>query len=218
VQSRRNAGLHANSHKRAPISIEDVLTAKPVSDPLGLLDCCLISDAAGAIVVASPDLAQKSKGKAAWLYGLGECHTHEHLVSAPSLTRFGAVDSGRRAFEMAGLGVDSIDVAQLYDCFSIVPIIEAEELGLCRDGQGGPGFAAGEFALGGRLPVNTHGGMMSHAHAGAAGGLFGVIEAVRQLRGECEQRQVASANVALVHNEGGILSSHCTMIFGGERR
>jgi acetyl-CoA acetyltransferase len=218
VQSRRNAAKHPRAHKRVPISIEDVIGAKPVSDPLGLLDCCLISDAAGAIVVTSPEIARQANRTAAWLYGVGEHHTHEHLVAAPSLTQFGAIESGHRAYEMAGLGPDSIDVAQLYDCFSIVPIIEAEELGLCRTGHAGPAFAAGEFALGGRLPVNTHGGMLSHAHAGAAGGLFGVIEGVRQLRDECEGRQVPSAKVALVHNEGGILSSHCTMIFGREPR
>jgi acetyl-CoA acetyltransferase len=218
VQSRGNAALHPRAHKRTPITIAEVLGAKPVSDPLGLLDCCLISDAAGAIVVTSPEVARAAKRKSIWLHGLGEHHTHEHLVAAPSLTQFGAVESGRRAYEMAGLGSKEIDVAQLYDCFSIVPIIEAEELGFSPMGQAGPAFAAGEFALGGRLPVNTHGGMMSHAHAGAAGGLFGVIESIRQLRGECEARQVADADIALVHNEGGILSSHCTMIFGREPR
>jgi acetyl-CoA acetyltransferase len=217
VQSRRHAGLHPKAHKRTPITLKDVLEAKRVSDPLGLLDCCLISDAAGAIVLSSPAGASKAD-KAAWLYGIGEHHTHEHLVAAPSLTAFGASESGRSAYDMAGLGPQDLRVAQLYDCFSIVPIIEADELGLSRPGQAGSAFAAGEFALGGRLPVNTHGGMLSHAHAGAAGGLFSVIEAVRQIRGECGDRQVASANVALVHNEGGILSSHCTMIFGAGPR
>src|SRR5260370_21860625 len=170
VQSRRNAALHPRAHKRAPITVADVLAAKPVADPLGLLDCCLISDGAAAIVVASPEVARAAKQMPVWLHGLGEHHTHEHLVAAPSLTQFGAVQSGRRAYEMAGLEPKEIDVAQLYDCFSIVPIIEAEELGLTEMGRAGPAFAAGEFALDGRLPVNTHGGMMSHAHAGAAGG------------------------------------------------
>ena len=218
VQSRANAALHPRAHKKAPITIADVLGAKPVSDPLGLLDCCLISDAAGAIVVTSAEFARQARQKPVWLHGLGEHHTHEHLVAAPSLTQFGALESGRRAYEMAGVGPKDIDIAQLYDCFSIFPIIEAEELGFSAMGQAGPEFAAGEFGLKGRLPVNTHGGMMSHAHAGAAGGLFGVIESVRQLRGECDARQVADAAIALVHNEGGILSSHCTMIFGREPR
>jgi acetyl-CoA acetyltransferase len=114
---------------------------------------------------------------------------------------------------MAGLGPQDIDLAQLYDCFSIVPIIELEELGFVKPGEGGAFFAEGHARIGGILPINTHGGMLSHAHAGAAGGLFGIVEAVRQLRGGIGQRQVEGAEVALVHNEGGILSSHCTMIF-----
>jgi acetyl-CoA acetyltransferase len=218
VQSRRHAGLHPNAHKRAPITLEEVVNAKRIADPLGLLDCCLISDAAGAVVVVSPELARERGLRGAWLHGIGEHHTHEHLLAAPSLTRFGALHSGRLAYEMAGVGPADIDLAMLYDCFTIVPIIEAEELGLCREGQGGAAFAAGEFALDGRVPVNTHGGMMSHAHAGAAGGLLGVVEATRQLRGECGARQAGSPGIALVHNEGGILSSHCTMIFGREPR
>jgi acetyl-CoA acetyltransferase len=113
---------------------------------------------------------------------------------------------------MAGLGPQDIDVAQLYDCFTIVPIIELEELGFVKPGEGGAFFAEGHARIGGKLPVNTHGGMLSHAHAGAAGGLFGIVEAVRQLRGGLGERQVKGAEVALVHNEGGILSSHCTVI------
>jgi acetyl-CoA acetyltransferase len=218
VQSRHHAGMHPNAHKRVPITAEEVVNAKRIADPLGLLDCCLISDAAGAVVLVSPELASERGLQGAWLHGIGEHHTHEHLVSAPSLTRFGAVESGRLAYAMAGLKPADIDIAMLYDCFTIVPIIEAEELGFCGEGQGGAAFADGEFALDGRIPVNTHGGMLSHAHAGAAGGLLGVVEAVRQLRSECAERQCRSPGIALVHNEGGILSSHCTMIFGRERR
>jgi len=218
VQSRLHASMHPRAHKRSLITVEDVLGAKPISDPLGLLDCCLISDAAGAIILVSPELARESQQAGAWLYGIGEQHTHEHLVAAPSLTKFGAVESGQRAYEMAGLDPDEIDIAALYDCFTIVPIIEAEELGFCPPGRGGAAFAAGEFSLSGRIPVNTHGGMLSHAHAGAAGGLLGVVEMTRQLRGECGDRQAGSPDIALVHNEGGILSSHCTMIFGRQPR
>ena len=119
---------------------------------------------------------------------------------------------------MAGLSPSDIDVAELYDCFSIVPIIELEELGFCKQGEGGSFYQEGHARIGGRLPVNTHGGMLSHAHAGAAGGLFGIVEAVRQLRGGLGARQVEGAEIALVHNEGGVLSSHCTLILTKDKQ
>ncbi|MFJ4048929.1 MULTISPECIES: thiolase C-terminal domain-containing protein [Pseudomonas] len=216
VHTRSNALLHPNAQMKSPLTLEQVLQAKPIADPLGMFDCCLISDAGGAFVVTSAERARDLKARPVYLQGIGEHHTHEHLMCAPSLTRFGASESGRRAYQMAGLGPQDIDFAELYDCFTIVPIIELEELGLCDPGQGGAFFAAGHAGIEGRLPVNTHGGMLSHAHAGAAGGLFGIVEAVRQLRGGLGARQVAGAEVGLVHNEGGILSSHCTLILSNQ--
>ena len=218
VTSRYHASLHPNAHMRTPITLADVLNSKPIADPLRILDCCLISDAGGAFIVTSAERAKDLPGKPAYLAGIGEIHTHEHLICAPSLTEFGAVQSGRAAYAMAGLGPTDIDVAQLYDCFSIGPIIEMEELGFCPRGQGGRFYEEGHARIGGKLPVNTHGGMMSHAHAGSAGGLFGIVEAVRQLRGGLGPRQVEGAEVALVHNEGGILSSHCTVILTAQPR
>ena len=212
VNTREHALLHPNAHMKKPLTVEDVLSSKPIADPLGMLDCCLISDAGGAFIVTSAERARDLKAKPVYLQGIGEYHTHEHLMCAPSLTEFGATESGRVAYRMAGLHPGDIDVAELYDCFTIVPIIELEELGFCDRGQGGAFFADGHARIGGKLPVNTHGGMLSHAHAGAAGGLFGIVEAVRQLRGGLGPRQVEGAEVALVHNEGGVLSSHCTVI------
>ncbi|GJH27048.1 thiolase C-terminal domain-containing protein [Caballeronia novacaledonica] len=217
VQSRAHALMHPNAHMKTPLTMDQVLTAKPIADPLGMLDCCLISDAGGAFVVTSAERAADLKCKPVYLQGIGEYHTHEHLMCAPSLTEFGATESGRVAYEMAGLKPTDIDVAELYDCFTIVPIIEVEELGFCAPGEGGAFFAEGHARLGGTIPVNTHGGMLSHAHAGAAGGLFGIVEAVRQLRGGLGARQVEDAEVALVHNEGGILSSHCTVILANAK-
>lgn len=218
VNTRAHAALHPNAHKRTPITVEDVLTSKPISEPLNMLDCCLISDAGGAYVVTTPERAADLPCQPVWLAGIGEAHTHEHLLCAPSLTEFGAVQSGERAYSMAGLGPSDMDVAMLYDCFTIVPIIEMEELGLAERGQAGTLFATGEATIGGRLPVNTHGGMLSHAHAGAVGGLMALVEAVRQLRGVAEARQVAGAEAAIVHGEGGVLSSHCTAILTSEAR
>ena len=214
VMARRHAGLHPNAHMRKPITIADVIASKPIAEPLAMLDCCLISDAGGAFIVTSAERARALPVQPVHLLGIGEYHTHEHLLCAESLKRFGAVESGRAAYEMAGLGPEDMDLAQLYDCFTIVPIIELEELGFCGRGAGGAFFADGHTAIHGKLPVNTHGGMLSHAHAGAVGGLMGIIEAVRQLRGGLGERQVPDARLALVHNEGGILSSHCTVILG----
>ena len=218
VTTRAHACLHPSSHMRTPLRIDDVIAAKPIAEPLTLLDCCLISDAAGAVIVTGPDRARAGRSAPVWLLGAGECHTHEHLLGAPSLTEFGAVHSGRLAYAMAGLGPADIDVAQLYDCFTIVPLIELEELGFAPRGAGGAFWESGAAAIGGTLPVNTHGGMLSHAHAGAAGGMFGIIEAVAQLRGGLGERQVQGAATALVHNEGGVLSSHCTLVLGREPR
>lgn len=217
VNTREHALLHPNAHMKTPLTLDQVLSAKPIADPLGMLDCCLISDAGGAFIVTSAERARDLKSRPVYLQGIGEYHTHEHLMCAPSLSEFGATESGRIAYEMAGLGPKDIDVAELYDCFTIVPIIEFEELGFCKPGEGGAFFAAGHAQIGGQLPVNTHGGMLSHAHAGAAGGLFGIVEAVRQLRGGLGARQVNGAEVALIHNEGGVLSSHCTVILANER-
>lgn len=217
VNTRAHALLHPNAHMKKPLALQEVLDAKPIADPLGMLDCCLISDAGGAFIVTTPERARDLKAKPVFLQGIGEYHTHEHLMCAPSLTEFGATESGKTAYQMAGLGPQDIDVAQLYDCFTIVPIIELEELGFCKRGEGGAFFAEGHARIGGKLPVNTHGGMLSHAHAGAAGGLFGIVEAVRQLRGGLGERQVQGAEVALVHNEGGILSSHCTVILANDK-
>ncbi|PLC55921.1 hypothetical protein CR155_02450 [Pollutimonas nitritireducens] len=217
VQTRQHALLHPNAHMKTPLTVEQVLSAKPIADPLGMFDCCLISDAGGAFIVTSAERARDLKSKPIYLQGIGEYHTHEHLMCAPSLTEFGATESGRVAYEMAGLGPQDMDFAELYDCFSIVPMIELEELGFCGRGESGPFVVEGNTRIGGKLPINTHGGMLSHAHAGAAGGLFGIVEAVRQLRGGLGARQVEGAEVALVHNEGGILSSHCTLILANDK-
>jgi len=218
VTTRQHAALHPNAHMRKPITLADVQGSKPIADPLRMLDCCIISDAGGAFIVTSAERAKDLRSKPAYLAGIGEFHTHEHILCAPSLTEFGAKQSGMTAYRMAGLGPSDIDVAELYDCFTIVPIIELEELGFCPRGEGGRFYEEGHASIGGKLPVNTHGGMLSHAHAGAAGGLFGIVEAVRQLRGGLGPRQVQSAEVALVHNEGGILSSHCTAILTSQLR
>ena len=214
VAARDHARRNPAAPPADPISVEDVLASKPISSPLNLLDCCLISDAASAIVVTAPDHAPDLPNSPAWLLGIGQCHTHEHATMAGDLTEFGSARSGAAAYEMAGLGPADVDFAELYDCFTIVPIIEAEELGLAAKGEGGHLFESGESRIGGRCPINTHGGLLSYAQAGASGGMHAIVEAVRQLRGTEGLRQVAKHDIALVHTEGGVLSSHVTMILG----
>ena len=138
------------------------------------------------------------------------------LVKRVSLTTSAAVESGKRAYEMAGVGPKDIDVAQLYDCFTPTVLIELEDLGFCEKGEGGAYIESGAIDLGGSLPVNTHGGLLSHCHPGNPGSMFGLTEAVFQLRQQAGKRQVADAEVALVHGQGGIMSSHTTLILGRE--
>ena len=217
VNTRYHASLNPSAQMRELITIEDVMASRMIADPLRLLNCCLISDAGGALIVTSADRADDLRKPAVYIRGMGEMHTHEHVSMAKDVTHTGAARSAEIAYAQAGVGPAEIDYASLYDCFSIVPIIELEELGFVGRGEGGPFFEEGHARLGGRLPINTHGGMLSHAHAGGAGALFDISEAVLQLRGECGDRQVPDAQVALAHVEGGILSAHCTVILSNTR-
>ena len=214
VTMRRHATLHPNAQMRTPLTREDVLASKLVASPLRILDCSLISDGGGAIIVSKASTIHDKSRPIARLIGAGEGHLNEHIHQAESLTATGAVISGRRAFATAGVRPDEIDMAMLYDCFTITVLIELEDLGFCEKGEGGSFAENGGIALGGRLPVNTHGGLLSHGHPGRPGGIFHIIEAVRQLRGGCGERQVADAKLALVHGNGGILSTHATLILG----
>lgn len=214
VAHRTHAARHPNAHKREPLTISDVMTSREICSPLRLLDCCLISDGAAAVVVSAPDAVRDTAKPAVALLGAGQGHTHEHIVTAPSLTDFGCKQSSRRAFEQAGVGPSDIDVAEIYDSFTITLLVELESIGFFGRGEAGPAALAGALGLGGTLPCNTHGGLLSYGHSGAAGGMFHAVEAVRQLRGEAGPRQVQDAELAFVHGDGGILSAHCSLVLG----
>jgi acetyl-CoA acetyltransferase len=216
VAARAHAARNPAAQMRAPIAVGDVLASRLVADPLHLLDCSLVSDGGAAIIVTSAARARDFPHPPVWVLGVGEGHSHEHISQARSLTTSAAVESGRRAYAMAGLGPADVDFAQLYDCFTPVVLIELEDLGFCAKGEGGAFVAGGRIGPGGALPVNTHGGLLSHSHPGNPGSLLALTEAVRQLRGEAGPRQLARAEVALVHGQGGTLSSHCTVILGRE--
>jgi acetyl-CoA acetyltransferase len=150
-----------------------------------------------------------------YLLGAGEAHWHRNISQMPDLTATAAAESGPRAYEMAGVGPASVDVAMLYDAFTINPVLFLEDLGFCAKGEGGAFVSGGRIAPGGDLAVNTSGGGLSYNHPGMYGLLL-VVEAVRQVRGECGERQVGGARVALAHGNGGVLSSQVTAILGSE--
>jgi acetyl-CoA acetyltransferase len=216
VAARAWARLNPEAFVRDPLTIADVLGARMVADPLTVRDCCLVTDGAGAFVMTRSDRACDLKGKPVYLLGVAAEQTHRQISSMPDLTVTGARESGARAFAMAGLCPADINVVQLYDAFTINPILFLEDLGFCKKGEGGGFVANGRIAPGGRLPVNTNGGGLSCVHPGMYGA-FAVIEAVRQLRGDCGERQVTNAQTALVHGNGGVLSSEVTAILSASK-
>jgi acetyl-CoA acetyltransferase len=198
----------------ADLTVEDVLNSRMVADPLHVNDCCLVSDGGAAIVLTTVERARNLKQKPIMILGAGEGSTHEHISQSKDVTVSGAKFAGERAFAMAGVKPSDIDTAMLYDCFTIVVLMLLEDLGFCKKGEAGAFVQQGGIKLGGKLPVNTHGGMLSHAAPGYANGIFHLTEAVKQLRGHAKGRQVPDAELALVHGNGGMLSTHAAVILG----
>jgi len=213
VAARDWALLNPVAWERSPLTIEDVLSARMVSHPLTVRDCCLITDGGGAIVLTSAERARSLRKAPAYVLGCGQSVTHASISNMPDLTTTGALRSGRVAYGMARLGPSDVDVVELYDAFTINTILFLEDLGFCKKGEGGAFVGDGRIGPKGRLPVNTNGGGLSYCHPGMYG-LFLLIEAVRQLRGECGARQVAECEVAIAHGNGGVLSSQATVILG----
>ena len=217
VAARRHAHLNPGAQMRELISVEDVLSSRLIADPLHLLDCSLVSDGGAAVIVTAAERAGDFPHPPVYLLGVGEGHGHEHISQAHSLTTSAARLSGQRAYAMAGLGPRDMHFAQLYDCFTPTVLIELEDLGFCAKGEGGAFVEAGHIELGASIPVNTHGGLLSHCHPGNPGSMFALTESVTQLRQGAGARQVRNAQTALLHAQGGIMSSHATIILGTER-
>jgi acetyl-CoA acetyltransferase len=213
VAARAWALLNPAAWEKKPLSIEGVLTSRMISYPFTVRDCCLVTDGGGAVVVTSAKGAPALKKPPAYVLGCGQAVTHANISSMPDLTVTGAKASGEAAYRMAKLGPSDIDVTELYDAFTLNTILFLEDLGFCAKGEGGPFVSGGRIAPKGALPVNTNGGGLSYCHPGMYG-LFLLIEAVRQLRGECGARQVEGCEVALAHGNGGVLSSQATVILG----
>lgn len=215
VAARSWAALNPKAFVRTPLTVEEVLASPPVCEPLHRLDCCLVTDGGGAVVIVSPDRAKKLKKRPVWLLGHGESHSHMLISQMPDLTVSPAKAAGERAFAMAGVKHRDIDLLQIYDSFTITVLLTLEALGFCRPGESGHYVSGGRIAHGGEIALNTSGGGLSYCHPGMFG-IFLIIEAVRQLRGECGARQVSRHDIALISGTGGVLCSNATCILAGD--
>ncbi|MBI4234620.1 MAG: thiolase family protein [Chloroflexi bacterium] len=209
ISTRQWASMNPNAHMRQPITLEDYHTSRWVAWPFHLLDCCLVSDGGAAVVVTSRERAQSLKKKPVSIMGIGQKHLAWDLPYRPNLTTSGAKVSGETAFQMAGIQPVDVDVLELYDCFTITSLMTLEDYGFCKKGEGGPFCAEGHIAPGGRFPMNTSGGLLSES---GMAGMQLIVEAVRQLRGECGQRQVKDPEIAVVSGQGGIMHTHATLV------
>ncbi|MDY0748060.1 thiolase family protein [Paucibacter sp. R3-3] len=209
VQMRRNAIDNPGAHLRDAITVDDVLRSTPIATPLKLMDCCPISDGAAAFIVSREAVSPHSLR----IIGASQAHTHQHVTAAPTLTQFGAAPAMQRAMAQAGVAHVDVGYAALYDSFTITLAILLEELGLAERGQSGRAAAAGYFAPNGTLPLNTHGGLLSYGHCGVAGALAHLAETHLQMTRRAGPRQIPSEPaIAMLHGDGGIMSSHISMI------
>lgn len=200
---------------KGSLTIAEVLESEMVSSPLHKLDCCLITDGGGAVVITSVERARDLDKRPVYVLGHGEASTNTSMSQVPDLTSTGGKDASARAYKMAGIGPGDIDVTQIYDSFTITVLLTLEALGFCERGEAGSFVEGGRIAPGGGFALNTSGGGLSYCHPGMYG-IFLIIEAVRQLRGECGARQISGATTAVSHGTGGLLGNHATVVLGAE--
>ena len=214
VSTRKWALLNPKALMKDPMTLEDYHNSRWISWPFHIFDCCLVTDGGGATVVASAAAARNTRKKPVWVLGAAEGHDHgEGIVQQEDLASTIARETGPRALSMAGVIHSDIDLAMIYDSFTYTTLITLESLGFCKKGEGPDFFANQRTAPGGEFPVNTNGGGLSYTHTGMYG-MFLLLEATRQLRGECGERQVKDAKLAIVNGTGGTLSSCGTLVLG----
>jgi acetyl-CoA acetyltransferase len=213
VAARLWAQRNPDAYVRGELTRADVLASRMVSDPLSKADCCLVTDGGAAVVRVSADRARDLRRPPVYVLGTGVATSHRQISCMPDLATTCAVESGQRAYAMAGLSPRDIGHLMVYDAFTINTILFLEDLGFCAKGEGGAFVASGAIAPGGSLPVNTNGGGLSCNHPGMYG-LYTLLESVQQLRGEAGERQVPDVQVSLAHANGGVLSSQATAILG----
>lgn len=211
VLMRRHAARHPGAQFREPVTLEAVLASKTIAAPLKLLDCCPVSDGGAAFVVSR----ERGSAWAVRIRGAGQAHTHQHVSAASSLTRFGAAASVGKALAAAGVKLADVDHAAIYDSFTITLTILLEEIGLAPRGAAGRLAREGHFNHDGRLPLNTHGGLLSYGHCGVGGAMAHLVEAHLQLTSRAGARQARNARLALLHGDGGVLSSHVSLVLEG---
>jgi acetyl-CoA acetyltransferase len=201
VSTRHNAALNGNAMMTKPVTIEDHQNSRMISDPLRLLDCSLESDGGAAIVVSAAERSRDLRQKPILVMGVAEGHpdSPSSITQRPDMTRLGIAKAAPKAFAMAGVTPREVQVAEIYDCFTYVVLCQLEDIGFCKKGEGGPFVESGAIRLGGKLPVNTHGGLLSQAHMV---GMNHVVELVKQLRGSAGKAQVNGAELGLVSGYG----------------
>jgi acetyl-CoA acetyltransferase len=209
IACRKHASMNENAQQRKPMTMDDYMNSPMFVEPFRLLDICQVTDGAAAVVVTSAERAKTLKKKPVYISGMGNYHPGYNIGWAPSMTTVGAKPSSEMAYKMAGMTPKDIDVAEIYDCFTYTVLVTLEDYGFCKKGEGGHFVENGRIELGGELPVNTHGGLLSQGHID---GMNHITEAARQLRGECGIRQVKDAEVAIVSGNGGCFSTHSTII------
>jgi acetyl-CoA acetyltransferase len=215
IAARKWARLNPQAFMRDELTMDDYLRARLVSDPLGVRDCCLVTDGAAAIVMTRAERAKDHASRPAFVLGAASATWHQEISNATDLTVTAAAESGARAYTQAGVKAADIDVVQLYDAFTINTVLFLEDLGFCPKGEGGRFVESGRIAPGGELPVNTNGGGLSCVHPGMYG-LFTLVEATQQLMHIAGERQLPDVHLALCHGNGGVLSSQATVILGSE--
>lgn len=213
VFMRAHAARHPGSHLTDPVTVDDVMASRAIATPLKLLDCCPISDGGVAFVVSG----QRGADAGPRIAGAGQAHRHQHISVARDLDAFGAAESSARAFAEARMRPDEIGVLGVYDSFTITIAILLEEIGFSARGRSAADICAGRYATDGGVPLNTHGGLLSFGHSGVAGGMAHIAEVVRQMRGQAGERQMPKpADKAFVHGDGGVLSSHVSLVLAAE--
>jgi acetyl-CoA acetyltransferase len=209
VVMRRHAGRHPDAHLRTPITRDEVMASRPIALPLRLLDCCPVSDGGiAAVITRDPG----GMGRRVRIRGAGQAHFHQHISCARDWADMGARAAAGRAFAEAGMTMADVNYLAIYDSFTITLAMLLEEIGIVRRAGSGEAARAGRFDIDGDLPLNTHGGLLSFGHCGVGGGLAHLVEAQRQLAGRADARQARTATTAFVHGDGGVMSSHVSMV------